>query len=277
MLVTIKCTYCSELFKKQQCYIRKNNFCCRDHYHEWRRLPEQVERQRQFAYEYRWPNHKRQKRRKKRKRTKTKKYTGSVTVHCEYCGKPVSRYQSELKKYKHHFCSKEHHGLWRTENQIKNPTQQYNPPITRLCAWCDEPVTMPYAWAKRHERSFCCEEHRRHWWSERFSGDGNPNWQGGITFAYYGSNWRSQQRKVRIRDQNACQQCGITADKISQDMDVHHIRPFHLFVDEHNGDIEAAAEKANILTNLTCYCRSCHLIIEHKTERNLHCETYVSS
>lgn len=39
-----------------------------------------------------------------------------VTLICDYCGKKFKQYKSEIKGQKHHFCSKECHDKWRSEN-----------------------------------------------------------------------------------------------------------------------------------------------------------------
>ena len=70
----------------------------------------------------------------------------------------------------------------------------------------------------------------------------HPQYKGGPE-CYRGPNWPAQKRKAKRRDGGICQHCG------QQGTDVHHIRPFRLFV---------YYTEANALENLTTLCKSCH-------------------
>lgn len=78
------------------------------------------------------------------------------------------------------------------------------------------------------------------------SGENSPRWKGGHS-SYYGPSWRKQRQKARERDDGECQVCGR-----SDDVHVHHIRPFRKFgVEKH--------EEANQLDNLVCLCPEHHV------------------
>ena len=99
------------------------------------------------------------------------------------------------------------------------------------------------------------------------AGPNNYNWKGGHE-PYYGPNWKSQRRNARHRDNYTCQRCGITEEKLSRQLDVHHLTPFREF------GLERYKE-ANTLKNLVCLCSECHHIVEnggvgndHQSNRN---------
>lgn len=190
---------------------------------------------------------------------------GPVETNCANCGESIMRTQHDMHRSERHFCNKRCHGEWDSKHKVGPKAANWRGgPVTDSCAWCGHPVERPVAWARRKGReclAFCSKGCRLEHWAKTFSGTGNPNWKGGYE-PYYGSNWTRQRRKARLRDKHICQQCGITPQELGYEVDVHHIRPFRLFLDDNGSDIEAAAQEANRLDNLICYCRSCHVIIE---------------
>jgi 5-methylcytosine-specific restriction endonuclease McrA len=85
------------------------------------------------------------------------------------------------------------------------------------------------------------------------TGPDSYNWRGGYA-PYYGPGWTRQRRAARRRDKYTCQRCGIHEDELGEQLNVHHIKALREF----NGDFDAA----NKLSNLICYCRTCHSIVE---------------
>jgi len=95
------------------------------------------------------------------------------------------------------------------------------------------------------------------------TGADNHNWEGG-DIHYYGESWHKQRGLARERDNNTCQRCGETKEKIEQTMDTHHITKFRMFnyiIGENRNDIEA-----NDLSNLVCLCHPCHMTVEANPE-----------
>jgi endogenous inhibitor of DNA gyrase (YacG/DUF329 family) len=186
---------------------------------------------------------------------------------CAQCGKPLFRQPNEFERSPYHFCNPTCHGLWDAAHKVGEQSGNWRGgPTVTPCAQCGKPVSRPAAWAKRRAQAFCGAECTSAWWSQRFGGEGNPNWQGGVQIPNYGLNWDRQRRRAMKRDANTCRRCGKTIDELGREVDVHHIRPFKFFVLEHDGDIEAAAHAGNRLENLICYCRSCHMTVEHLGE-----------
>ena len=54
-------------------------------------------------------------------------------------------------------------------------------------------------------------------------GEKSPNWQGGISFEPYPTDWKdSLKESIRERDNYICQMCGIHQDELERKLDVHH-------------------------------------------------------
>ena len=76
-------------------------------------------------------------------------------------------------------------------------------------------------------------------------GDKNPRWLGGISFLPYPSTWtRELKERIRLRDGNRCQLCGVHQDDRVRRLTVHHID----------------YDKDNVTdTNLITLCGSCNV------------------
>lgn len=92
--------------------------------------------------------------------------------------------------------------------------------------------------------------------SEALRGERHPFYEGGEN--EYGVGWTKQKKdRVRERDENKCQSCGIDREEYQaeygRDLDVHHVIPARDFDDP---------KKRNAADNLVTLCRKCH----HKWE-----------
>ena len=101
------------------------------------------------------------------------------------------------------------------------------------------------------ERRTCCSyeclgELKQKRLSGTRRGQDNPNWAGGHE-PYYGADWSQQRQRALERDGYQCQVCGQ-----SDDLHVHHIRPFREFGAENH-------KEANRLSNLVCLCPEHHV------------------
>lgn len=71
------------------------------------------------------------------------------------------------------------------------------------------------------------EEQKEKWSEERQgqnSGEGSPNWKGGISFEPYPPTFNEQlKRKIRKRDNYTCQECEYTEKQLGYNLCVHHI------------------------------------------------------
>lgn len=86
----------------------------------------------------------------------------------------------------------------------------------------------------------------------RLNGEDSPLWTGGYE-QYYGKTWSRMRDRVRNRDDNVCQLCGIGEEENGRKPDVHHIEPVRLFEDPND---------AHFMENMIQLCRSCHKKVE---------------
>jgi len=171
-----------------------------------------------------------------------------ITVKCEYCDSEFQRRQSQLEKRENYFCSHECHGDWKLEQGS----------VIVNCEVCDSTVTKHEYYAKRCEHHFCSTDCQGTWYSKNYAGEDSHHWKGG-SIGYYGPTWYSQRRNAIERDDEQCQDCGLTRDEYydeyGRDLEVHHITPIRTFTD---------TEEANQLSNLITLCKSCHIQRENE-------------
>jgi len=131
-------------------------------------------------------------------------------------------------------------------------------PITSSeCTQCKKKIKLSPWQVKRGATfgHFCNSRCYGKWRTSNLAGDNSPNWKGGHTMDYGGSNWKSQRRKARERDNHTCQKCGVTKQPHGYKMDVHHKVPYDMFDDP---------RMANDLKNLVTVCRPCHVKLHGK-------------
>lgn len=261
----VPCSQCGKPVYRQPCYLDlKQHFCSKECQGAWNKGNLVGEANPN------WRGGKAASQERGKRSTKNK-----VPVACSHCSKTLYRTKHELRRSKHFFCNLTCHGLWDSTHKVGEDAGNWRGgPATDPCTVCGKPVVRPKAHSKRTEYAFCSPECYRHWLSRRFSGENNPNYQGGIQVPNYGYNWDRQKRRVLDRDDHTCQRCGKTKDDLGQEPDVHHIVPFTTFLLKHELDTDMAAREGNTLTNLISLCRPCHLKIEPR--RNPHAISYDS-
>lgn len=87
---------------------------------------------------------------------------------------------------------------------------------------------MKVLWQDEEHRTKMAEMSKRLWQDETYRtmhmGENNPNWQGGISFEPYGSNWNEDLREaVRKRDEHTCAISSEVWQKGQDKFPVHHI------------------------------------------------------
>lgn len=174
---------------------------------------------------------------------------GDVTVECEQCGDEYGVIPSKVEKTL--CCSTECLFKYKEKSE------------TRECVVCDTEITrIPSNFKK--ENACCSDECFKSHISELRKGEDNPQWKGG-QFNYYGPNWNEQREKALERDDNECQECGMSmGDHIrhySEQLHVHHKKPRREFVDIDDPSVEEL-RKSNKLSNLVTLCKSCHRKME---------------
>jgi len=162
------------------------------------------------------------------------------TVVCEGCGDEYEVIQCRAEESR--FCSMECMAANIEREQQKNR-------VTLACEQCG--CEYKVRQSRAEESRFCSMECWGRWQSERV-GEEHPLWEGG-TFPY-GEGWtEAKKRRVRIRDQARCQDCGMTTpehlDKYGRNLNVHHIQPARTF---------DGPEQRNAMSNLVTLCIPCH-------------------
>lgn len=168
-----------------------------------------------------------------------RKRTGKETP-CTACGKLKYAVESKLKRNDGIvYCSRKCHLATRWPERT----------APCVCDYCGAGFDREPNQSKGRKNAFCTHVCYGRWRTENLSAENSPNWKGGKTLDYGGSNWKRQRRLARERDNDCCQDCGADAQKHEYKMDVHHIVHYELFEDK---------EEANKLENLVTLCRVCH-------------------
>lgn len=177
---------------------------------------------------------------------------GRETAECRICSGEFKFYPSEKPGVYCGDCVENEQ--WQTPPEITgadNPSWAGGK-ITKTCDVCGVEVTRrPSAFADNV--TLCNPECQREWLSDRFTGEGHPNWKGGGS-ELYGQGWRRARLRTLDRDDHACVICGTTKADLGRNPDVHHIVPVRSFA------AAAGADKtdAHVLRNLITLCVTCH-------------------
>lgn len=141
---------------------------------------------------------------------------------------------------------------WVIKYDLPNDFTTYDDPVEFECYWCGKQMVRA-RWEMESDRQFCSTECANDWRTETFTGEGHPNWQGGVF--PYGKGWTKRKREgVRERDGRECQHCGRSEEehleKFGTKHVVHHIVPARKVDDP---------EERNAKDNLITLCRGdCH-------------------
>lgn len=103
------------------------------------------------------------------------------------------------------------------------------------------------------EHVFCSPNCQYEWLSEAFTGDGHPNWKGGVE-ASYGRGWNRVRKRALERDGHECVLCGVSKAELGRNPDVHHIVPVRAFVETP----VTTESDAHYLENVVSLCPACH-------------------
>lgn len=151
---------------------------------------------------------------------------GKVKKECNRCRKAfyVSPYRVESQKHCSLVCAnrsmaEKQRGTSMPQKGSKGPKNGSWNGGKRIdkCIQCKD--VFKVALSRYGRRKFCSISCARKF---QFTGKGNPNWLGGISFEPYGLEFNKELKAViRKRDNNKCKLCGKRKYKI--ELDVHHI------------------------------------------------------
>ncbi len=168
------------------------------------------------------------------------------TATCATCGDSFSFYPSNKDGIYCPDCVESAEGLL-----PENPSEP-GERISVPCHYCETELEgVPSRVANRSQGVFCSRECHGEWLSEHVVGPDHHQWEGGPI--EYGRSWWRIRRQALERDDYECQQCGVDADQLGRNPDVHHVRPVRSF--------DRPAE-AHTLANVISLCRSCHRRVE---------------
>ena len=106
-----------------------------------------------------------------------------IKTICDYCGKEINRKPSRIKRYKHHFCSKECQDKW--QKTIKGEKHKDWNRIKIKCSYCGGNIYRAPSRIKAYIRQFCNMDCMSKWKKENQFGDKNPNWNSKSTLCEY--------------------------------------------------------------------------------------------
>lgn len=170
-------------------------------------------------------------------------------AECRVCGAEFEYYPSNKEGVYCSDCVQSADGLL-----PENPST----PIPRLevdCLHCGSTQRVLPSRVSYQTRGFFCDRDcYGKWLSENVVGEDHHQWEGGSLT--YGQRWWRTRRLALHRDKHRCQYCGLTAEELGQEPDVHHRTPVRSFDNP---------EDAHSLDNVVTLCRSCHRNVEEGT------------
>ncbi|OLD63445.1 MAG: hypothetical protein AUF65_02275 [Chloroflexi bacterium 13_1_20CM_50_12] len=173
---------------------------------------------------------------------------------CTICGKLRRFDASKLKRNDLFFCSMKCRGAWTSKENRGENHPRFKGLVTLMCKYCKKEFERTRTSFKKNNKKFFCSDHCVYAYMRNIQrGENHPYWRGG-RYPYYGEDWREKQRRVRNRDNNTCQECGITKTQNGKNLQVHHILP-------------RSQGGTNDMANLILLCNSCHLRQEWKISR----------
>lgn len=205
-----------------------------------------------------------------------------IEAFCGNCHKKYLANNAWIKRNKHHFCSRECSGIYRSNNLIGRKNPNYRNAIKKeICLFCKNEFEYFQSQRKFRKTIFCSRKctdlyKREHFkpphtgktkeeipWLKRisikFSNDGNPmfgrignkhpHWKGGKSLEEYPSSFSTiLKREIRIEYNNKCFICFIDGESLNQKLHIHHID-----YNKHNSS----------KTNLVPLCHYCHMVTNY--------------
>jgi len=121
------------------------------------------------------------------------------------------------------------------------------------CHYCGDEFSGYSSGDRFSNRRFCSKECWCAWASENHSGEGNPNWQGGLRMGNVyqllrslapGPDWHSAREDAKKKAGHRCRVCDANTSVVDR-LDVHHVIPI-------------SAGGSNTQENLMVCCPNCH-------------------
>jgi HNH endonuclease len=182
-----------------------------------------------------------------------------VVLSCTTCGKELSRPPTQVQPTGRHFCDNECRRVWQRTVPIGINSPKWRRVLVK-CTECGTEVLRMPSQLRHAKKSFCSTLCHDAWREKHQVGQNCPNWRGGKA-REYGWSWPNAKRKVKKRDSQTCQECGITREDYGKALEVHHKIPFREF------GLERHLE-GNNPSNLITVCNRCHWRLEKAYRRS---------
>jgi len=173
-------------------------------------------------------------------------------VECSFCGKELRRKPSAISD--NNFCDTVCKSKW--QQSITGEDHHLYNRVTIVCDNCGNSIDKKPS--RVRDNNFCDVECEAEWRSNKFSGDGHPQYIDGRSFErYYNtSEWKNFRDEMRVKLDTDCQICGCSPS--DRQNSLHHIVPVREF---------ESMEEANTEDNVVFLCQSHHVMLENMTEK----------
>ena len=162
----------------------------------------------------------------------------SIIKNCQECGKEIKVYPSHTPKNGGKYCSFGCRGKAQSRNYSgENSPSWKGGLVNRNCEICDREITVLPSQIIKGGGKYCSPKCMGQARIDKYAGENNPNWRGGVASERENmrgsSTYREWRKSTFARDNWTCQDCGI---KSKGDIQAHHIFSFAEFP-EHRFDI----------------------------------------
>jgi endogenous inhibitor of DNA gyrase (YacG/DUF329 family) len=187
-----------------------------------------------------------------------KAHEGSISgydTECSFCGESLTVRQKDRVEG-NNFCDNKCESKYRSDNGGGENHPLYDGgKVTVACLICSTQVKRWPAKIEQQERVFCSKSCQGKWRGENWTGEDNPNYDGGVFEHQYGPNWANAREQAIEQADGSCEEpdCQREECRNGYNLDVHHIIPRRHFDDK---------TEANELDNLLVLCREHHAEIE---------------
>ena len=165
-----------------------------------------------------------------------------MVKNCEICEKEFTTYPSKIKSGGGRFCSYACMGEDRKGKPSYKRTDEHKEAMSEKLKGREPNWDAIWA-AADAKRGKPIPDHQKKILSERWTGDKNPKWSGGISFERYAQGyWNAETRESIIERDKVCQDCNKW-DDADKGMHIHHMDGLRV---NHSPD------------NLVLLCVKCH-------------------
>jgi len=189
---------------------------------------------------------------------------GSITFNCNHCGNETTQSKSVYNKTKYHYCCVEcsHKGRIGKYVLPKHERKRSITYVTFICDYCGEEAKQKYNnYNPKGKHHFCDKTCEGAWRSENITGNKCGQWKGGVTDLRYAirnsRNYRIWRKECFEREDYTCEICNNRGGYL----EVHHVKPFSLILDENEIQSIEEAKMCNELwdtENGQVLCKNCH-------------------